>query len=122
MIRVIPLVFAIFCMWLIPATRVEAQTESGQGAQVDKAAKDESGKSATSPATKAPKKPQGKEIRMLDEITIEGEIEIPQVLFITARDRDRYHDHLHRMYLWSSTDLARETVFPMRLGTWLLPE
>jgi hypothetical protein len=51
-------------------------------------------------------------VRTLDEITIEGEIAVPQVLFITARDRQRYLDLLHRRYRQSSLELGRATVFP----------
>jgi hypothetical protein len=58
----------------------------------------------------------GKGIRTLDEITIEGEVAVPQVLFITARDRPRYEDRLHRRYLRGSLDLARTTPLPEHFG------
>jgi len=48
----------------------------------------------------------GKGIRTLDEITIEGEVAVPQVLFITARDRTRYEDRLYRRYLPGRLELA----------------
>ena len=124
MIRIYPLVFLglVLCLWLVPATPAYPETVPGEKAQGEETAEEPAVKSATSPDPKAPKAPLGKEIRTLDEITIEGEIEVPQVLFITVRDRGRYHDHLHRLYLLSSLGLVRKTVFPMRLGTWVLPE
>lgn len=73
----------------------------------------------------APSRPSahraGKGPRTLDEITIEGEIAVPQVLFITARERKHYQDFLHRNYLKSSRELCRETPLPVRLASWLRP-
>lgn len=43
--------------------------------------------------------PPKEEPRTLDEITIEGEIAMPQVLFITAREPYRFADLAHRVYL-----------------------
>jgi len=71
---------------------------------------------AASPGPAAKPDRRGKGIRTLDEITIEGEIAVPQVLFITARDRQRYHDFLHRQYLMTARELGRETVFPEAIG------
>lgn len=51
----------------------------------------------TPTATKPPKSDSG--VTTLEDITIEGEIAMPQVLFITARDQYRYRDLLHRRYL-----------------------
>ena len=42
----------------------------------------------------------------LDAITIEGEIDVPQVLFITSRDHLRGGDLLHRVYLADPVGLA----------------
>jgi len=53
-------------------------------------------------------------VRTLDAITIEGEIDLPQVLFITARDQHRFRDNLHRRYLKSCADLGGETPLPVR--------
>jgi hypothetical protein len=72
-------------------------------------------------AARASKPRSGKGPRTLDEITIEGEIAVPQVLFITARERKHYQDFLHRNYLMSSRELCRDTPVPVRLGSWLLP-
>lgn len=46
----------------------------------------------------------------LDAITIEGEIDVPQVLFITARDHLRQIDPLHRLYLAPPAALAVTSV------------
>jgi hypothetical protein len=53
---------------------------------------------------------------MLEDITIEGEIVVPQVLFITARDQRRYDDYDYAAYLGSSAELARETILPVWIG------
>ncbi len=50
--------------------------------------------------------------RTLDEVHIEGEIPVPQVLFITARDQRRFMESRHRRYLRSSLELARSTPLP----------
>ena len=54
----------------------------------------------------------------LDDITIEGEIDVPQVLFITARESRRGGDFLHRFYLIDVVRLGRETP----AGGLLLPD
>lgn len=46
----------------------------------------------------------------LEAITIEGEIDVPQVLFITARDHLRQIDPLHRLYLAPPAALAVTSV------------
>lgn len=53
--------------------------------------------------------------RTLDDIHIEGEIPVPQVLFITARDQRRFMDFQHHRYTRSSTQLGEATPFP----TWV---
>jgi hypothetical protein len=53
--------------------------------------------------------------RTLDAITIEGEIAVPQVLFITSRRQPHYQDLLHRCYLTTSLDVGREVVLPDRV-------
>lgn len=55
-------------------------------------------------------------IPTLEDITIEGEIVVPQVLFITARDQRRYDDYDYAAYLGTSAELARETVLPVWIG------
>jgi len=56
------------------------------------------------------------EPRTLDAITIEGEIAVPQVLFITARDQHRYSDGLHHRYLRSTLEIGRGTTLPAWLA------
>jgi hypothetical protein len=53
--------------------------------------------------------------RRLDEINIEGEIAVPQVLFVTARDQRRFMDFQQRHYVKSSLEVGTEKVFP----TWI---
>lgn len=65
-------------------------------------------------ATMAAAEPQ----RTLDEITIEGEVPLPQVLFISSRETPRYQDHLHRRFLPSSLQLALRT--PLPLWLWVM--
>ena len=50
--------------------------------------------------------------RTLDEINIQGEIPVPQVLFITARDQRRFLDLQHRRYIRSSQRIGETTVMP----------
>lgn len=120
MTRPAPTLFAILVLvavWLIPATAAP-QAPSGKDAPAatapTKAAP--APERAASPDAKAVSGRHGKGIRTLDEITIEGEIAVPQVLFITARDRQRYRDFLHRHYLKTALELARETVVPKAIG------
>jgi len=54
--------------------------------------------------------------RRLDDIHIEGEIPVPQVLFITARDQRRFMDFQQQRYLRTSRQLGEDTIFP----TWVV--
>ena len=56
----------------------------------------------------------GDSIRTLEAIEIEGELAIPQVLFITSRDHPRHRDGLRERYRKSALEIGRETVFPSR--------
>jgi hypothetical protein len=53
--------------------------------------------------------------RMLDDIRIEGEIPVPQVLFVTARDQRRFMEFQHHRYQLTSLELGRATPGPSRL-------
>ncbi len=53
--------------------------------------------------------------RTLDDIHIEGEIPVPQVLFITARDQRRFLEFQHHRYQRTSRELGRATPTPSRL-------
>lgn len=54
-------------------------------------------------------------VRTLDAIQIEGEIAVPQVLFITARDFRRFRDGVGIGYEPSALDVARAVTLPVRL-------
>jgi len=56
--------------------------------------------------------PSQKELT-LEDITIEGNVVVPQVLFITARDQKRFLDDLHRQYLPSAATLGRSAALPV---------
>ena len=53
--------------------------------------------------------------RTLQDIHIEGEIPVPQVLFITARDQRRFVDFQTQRYLRTSREVGEQTVFPSRI-------
>lgn len=61
--------------------------------------------------------PQGKTevVRTLDAINIEGEIAVPQVLFITSRDYRRYRDGLGSNYRKTALEVARPGGLPVRV-------
>jgi hypothetical protein len=54
--------------------------------------------------------------RRLQDIHIEGEIPVPQVLFITARDQRHFLGFRHHSYLKSSRQLGEATVLPSRIA------
>jgi hypothetical protein len=53
--------------------------------------------------------------RRLDDIAIEGEIPVPQVLFITARDQRRFLDAAPSRYVRTSRQVADATPAPTRV-------
>ena len=53
--------------------------------------------------------------RTLHDIHIEGEIPVPQVLFITARDQRRFMEFQHHRYTRTSLELGRSTAMPSRV-------
>ena len=61
-------------------------------------------------------------IRTLEAIHIEGEIPVPQVLFITARDSRRFRDGLGHRYQVGALELARSVSLPDRLRVTAQPE
>jgi hypothetical protein len=61
-------------------------------------------------------------VRTLEAINIEGEIAVPQVLFITSRDYPRYRDRMRWRYRMSSLDVARSLELPTRLRIVAQPE
>jgi hypothetical protein len=66
-------------------------------------------------AQSAPSRARDKATRTLDAITIEGEIAVPQVLFITSRDFRRHRDGLDSKYRKNALEVARPTGLPTRL-------
>ena len=66
---------------------------------------------AVSPTGAAPEQA----VRTLDAITIEGEIAVPQVLFITSRDYPRYRDGLGVNFRMTTIGVARSLDQPRRL-------
>jgi hypothetical protein len=75
-------------------------------------------KTATKTVAKNEKKssqPRTGAIRTLDAINIEGEIAVPQVLFITSRDYPRYRDGLRFLFRKSKLEVARSLDLPARL-------
>jgi len=67
------------------------------------------------PAEAAPSDTRTKTVRTLEAINIEGEIAVPQVLFITSRDFRRFRDGLVSKYRVSALDVARSFDLPTRL-------
>jgi len=53
--------------------------------------------------------------RTLEAIQIEGEIAIPQVLFITSRDHPRFRDGLREQYRRTALEVGREVEWPRHL-------
>ncbi len=58
-----------------------------------------------------------KDLGTLDEINIEGEIPLPQVLFISSRVQPRYPDEVHKRYLTGLDFWLARPIFPMRIIT-----
>ena len=71
-------------------------------------------KRATAPRRPAVVKAARDSARTLDPIHIEGELDVPEVLFITARDQRRIVEFQHRRYLKTSTELLHDAP-PTRL-------
>ena len=70
---------------------------------------------ASRPAAADSTHANGRGPRTLDDIHIEGEIPVPQVLFITARDQRRFMEFQHRRYLKTSRMVGEDTVLPSRI-------
>jgi len=100
-------------------TKVSAPAKSSAKATA-KSPKSASKKAATAQkapssttAAKAPAGPAGP--RRLEDIHIEGEVPVPQVLFITARDQRRFLESHHELYLRTSRELGESTPLPARV-------
>jgi len=77
---------------------------------------------AALPVGSAPSRTRDQAVRTLEAINIEGEIAVPQVLFITSRDVRRYRDGLRANYRRSTLDVARSFDTPVRLRVVAQPE
>ena len=54
--------------------------------------------------------------RTLDAVTIEGAVDVPQVLFITSRENVRFDDGLGWSFLKAATDSLAPPVLPVRFS------
>lgn len=70
---------------------------------------------AQSAKSNARSKPRPDVVKTLDAINIEGEIDVPQVLFITARDFRRYRDGLGVKFRMNALEVAGSADLPTRL-------
>jgi hypothetical protein len=86
------------------ATPVRATTTPARATAATSRAPRPAAASATARTASAP--------RTLDPVHIEGELDVPEVLFITARDQRRIVGFQHARYLPGSRDIARSTPLP----------
>lgn len=74
--------------------------------------------SAKKPARAAtPAEPVTASSRRLEDVRIEGELEVPRITFITVRQPHRFNDFTRATSVRSSRDLAAETALP----AWITP-
>ncbi|HYM79965.1 MAG TPA: hypothetical protein VEY91_00985 [Candidatus Limnocylindria bacterium] len=105
-----------------PSPAAPAAADSGVGAQRARAATPRAGAraakgdSARSTAARKPARSGDAGARRLDEIHIEGEIPVPQVLFITAREQRRIMDFKHRRFQKTGRAIGESTVLPSRIA------
>ena len=97
---------ATLAMLASPAFAAPARRASSKSARTNATAPRATGKSGS----RADSSNSGS--RTLDEIHIEGEVAVPQVLFITARDQRRFMDFQNHRYLKTSRQLGESTVYP----------
>lgn len=70
---------------------------------------------ATWSAEPAAKKQAAEPVQTLDSITIEGDVAVPQVLFITSREHPRHREDLGRALRPDALTLARRVTGPTQL-------
>jgi len=112
------LVVAILMAGLLATSGARAAKNAPSGSRSAAAARKAAGPRATTAPKTSPALPQAKPGaagRTLDDIHIEGEIPVPQVLFITARDQRRFMEFQHRHYLRTSREIGESTVIPSRI-------
>ena len=101
-----------------PATPTSAPKSSAPKTKRRTTTTSVSGKTASRGATATAAKsaaPKDGAPRRLTDVHIEGEMPVPQVLFITARDQRRYVDFQHQRYLRDSRALGAATATPTRV-------
>jgi hypothetical protein len=99
---------------LLAAATAEADRPAASGRK-SPAAKSATAKSAAGKALTA-KSPAVADSRRLSDIHIEGEIPVPQVLFVSVGDQRRFIDFQHRRYLRSAGELGASGL-PSRIMT-----
>ena len=109
------------CAALLSPDASGAATQSGARRHVRAPATAGAGRAKTALAAKSPRTAAASSAeksagpRTLQDIHIEGEIPVPQVLFITARDQRRFVDFQTQRYLRTSREVGEQTVFPSRI-------
>jgi hypothetical protein len=108
-------IVAVWCLVSLCANAMAAPPSTTPSALPKKPAATESTapRKTTAPAVKTDTGAKG--IRTIDAINIEGEIAVPQVLFITSRDNRRYRDGLGKNFRLGTLDVTRSTAMPNRL-------
>lgn len=100
-----------------PAKAATKQAPRKTSTATRKQAQPKSAVTATEkPGTTAARSAKREGTRTLQDIHIEGEIPVPQVLFITARDQRRFLDFQHRRYLRTSQQVGEQTALPSWIG------
>jgi len=97
---------------ILAAASANAATATGSSGHRHAASSAASHKASVPDSAAAPAGIGG---RTLEDIHIEGEIPVPQVLFITAREQRRFMEFQHHRYLKSSRDVGASTVPPSRI-------
>ena len=98
--------------FLAPALALALVAAAAPAATAKPAATD---KPAATPATPRPAAAADRHARVLEAITIEGQIEAPQVQFITSRDRQLFADDAGRRYRPSLAEALSQLRAPARL-------
>jgi len=96
-----------------PADATPAQAAGKASARAPRTAAPDS--TRRNPVGVTPPAPRAGTVRTLDAINIEGEIAVPQVLFITARDTRRFRDGLGAAYRMTALEAARSLTLPGRV-------
>ena len=98
-----------------PAKSVAKPAAKSSKSSTKSKAKPASAQKAKSSATAASTSARSAGPRRLEDIHIEGEVPVPQVLFITARDQRRFLESHHDLYLRTSRELGEATPLPARV-------